>query len=476
MKQNIYSKAKPFVKWVGGKTQLINSINESLPKKLFESNSITYIEPFVGGGAILFWILQRYSNIKKAVINDINPDLTTAYKTIKEKPSELVYILGDLQNDYLKLNEEKRKEFFLNKRDKFNTKLLDPVENTALFIFLNRTCFNGLYRVNSKGLFNVPFGKYENPKICDQETIFADSELLQKVEILTGDFEQTLKYATNNSFFYFDPPYKPLSETSSFNSYSKEEFNDNEQIRLGNFCKQIDLLGHSFILSNSDVKGKNKHDNFFDELYSDFEIKRVYATRMVNANADKRGKLTELLITNNIYTEQFMMTAEELFQMPHYQKIFMEAIGDIRIDEFAKNKYYSDIAKSKNYIQGIYYHATGGYGEIGLGSGLYLGKDKKALNNFYNCEGECGYIQIFKGNPKFLDLTFPGKLEEFEMMAIERHGNDAKKNYLKKMTLELNYDGIRYFDPIATGEEFILFNTDKVKRIDKIKDHKLVEL
>ena len=291
-------KAKPFLKWAGGKTQLIESIRNALPDNFADINNVTYIEPFVGGGAILFWILQQYPNITNAIINDINPDLTTAYKIIKERPFELVKKLQIIQNEYLPLNEEKRKEYYLIKRERFNTKSLDSVENTALFIFLNRTCFNGLYRVNSKGLFNVPFGRYVNPTICDEQTIFADSELLQRVEILTGDFEDTLKYATDNSFFYFDPPYKPLSETSSFNSYAKEDFNDNEQIRLGNFCKEIDLLGHNFILSNSDVKGRNPNDDFFDDLYEQFDIKRIFATRMVNANAEKRGKLTELLITN----------------------------------------------------------------------------------------------------------------------------------------------------------------------------------
>ncbi len=291
-------KAKPFIKWVGGKTQLINEIEKVLPDHLLTSNNLTYIEPFVGGGAVLFWILQKYPNIKNAVINDINPDLTTAYRTIKKSPNDLISRLKQVQAEYLPLSEEKRKEYFLAKRSLFNTKNLDAIENTALFIFLNRTCFNGLYRVNSKGLFNVPFGRYANPKICDEETILADSELLQKVEILTGDFNETINHIGEKSFFYLDPPYKPLSETSSFNSYTKEAFNDDEQIRLGNFCKQIDSLGHSFMLSNSDVKGKNPEDNFFDDLYINFDIRRVFATRMVNANAEKRGKLTELLITN----------------------------------------------------------------------------------------------------------------------------------------------------------------------------------
>lgn len=296
-------KAKPFIKWVGGKTQLLGNIEKALPENFAQQKNLTYIEPFVGGGAVLFWILQQYPDIKKAVINDINPDLTSAYKTIKETPSELIKFLQVIQDEYLPLDEEKRKEYFLDKRERFNSKALDSVENTALFIFLNRTCFNGLYRVNRKGLFNVPFGRYVNPKICDEQTIFADSEILQKVKILTGDFEDTLKYATSNSFFYFDPPYKPLSETSGFNSYAKEDFNDSEQIRLSNFCKKINLLGHNFILSNSDVKGENPDDNFFDDLYEQFSIKRVFATRMVNSNAERRGKLTELLITNYLSEE-----------------------------------------------------------------------------------------------------------------------------------------------------------------------------
>ncbi|HCE58004.1 MAG TPA: modification methylase [Prolixibacteraceae bacterium] len=291
-------KAKPFVKWVGGKTQLLDALEMVLPVKFSEYGNLTYIEPFVGGGAVLFRILQRYPNISKAIINDINPDLTTAYKVVKENPSELINWLRMIQNEYLPLDEEKRKQYFLDKRHRFNTKLPESLENTALFIFLNRTCFNGLYRVNSKGFFNVPFGRYANPKICDEQTILADSKLLQKVEILTGDFEETLKYTGKNSFFYFDPPYKPLSKTSGFNSYAKEDFGDVEQIRLANFCKKIDSLGHTFVLSNSDVKNQNADNHFFDDIYQQFNIQRVFASRMVNSNAEKRGKLTELLITN----------------------------------------------------------------------------------------------------------------------------------------------------------------------------------
>ena len=247
---------------------------------------------------MLFWILQQYPNIKKAVINDINPHLITTYQVIKEQPDGLIEQLRILQDEYLLLREDERKNYYLNKREIYNFSSLSKTETAALFIFLNRTCFNGLYRVNSKGKFNVPHGRYANPKICDEETIRADSRILQKVEILCGDFAETLAYATPNSLFYFDPPYKPLSKTSSFNSYAKEEFDDNEQIRLRNFCHDISARKANFILSNSDVKGKDENDNFFDEIYHAYNIRRVMATRMVNANPDKRGKLSELMISN----------------------------------------------------------------------------------------------------------------------------------------------------------------------------------
>lgn len=291
------TKAKPFVKWVGGKTQLISDIQKVLPCN-FTSTIHTYVEPFVGGGSVLFWILQNYPNIKKAVINDINPKLINVYRIIQKDPNALITELLKLQKEYIPLSHEARTEMFLNKRNKFNIPSINLIEQAALFIFLNRTCFNGLYRENAKGAFNVPHGKYINPKICDAEIILRDSEILQKVEILCGDFANTISYAGRESLFYFDPPYKPLSNTSSFNQYVKEQFNDNEQVRLRNFCNKISDYGSIFILSNSDVKSKDKTNLFFDELYAEYSIRRVFATRMVNANPDKRGKLSELMISN----------------------------------------------------------------------------------------------------------------------------------------------------------------------------------
>ena len=293
------AKAKPFIKWVGGKNQLIEQLDLLLPADFDKWENVTYIEPFVGGGAMLFYMLQRYPNIKNAVINDINSDLITCYRTIRDTPEQLIDALKVIENAFLTLEkEEDRKSMFLTDRNRYNEKNLNPIENTTLFFFLNRTCFNGLYRVNKKGLFNVPFGKYENPKICDPETIRKDSELLQRVEILNGDFEDSFDYANGKTLFYFDPPYRPLSNTSSFNDYTKESFNDVAQVRLKEYCDIINQAGFHFMLSNSDGNSKNAGDNFFDDLYKEYQIERVWASRSINSNPNKRGKLTEILVHN----------------------------------------------------------------------------------------------------------------------------------------------------------------------------------
>ena len=299
--------AKPFIKWAGGKGQLLSQLDEYLPQILNERD-FTYIEPFVGGGAMLFYMLQKYPNIERVVINDINPYLTTAYRIIKDEPEKLIESLSILEQEYYALNsEDAKKNFFLGVRTLFNEDELNALDRTKYFMFLNRTCFNGLYRVNSKGKFNVPFGKNLHPTICNAETIKADSELLNRVDaiILNGDFEQTINFFNRGglNFFYFDPPYRPLSETSSFNSYAKEEFNDAEQLRLRNYCQMLDNEGALWLLSNADCSSKNPKDLFFEEAYQNFSINRVYASRAINANPSKRGKLTELLIKNYALTE-----------------------------------------------------------------------------------------------------------------------------------------------------------------------------
>ena len=295
--------SKPFIKWVGGKGQLLQQLERQLPTDLHEEE-FTYIEPFVGGGAMLFYMLQNFMNIKQVVINDINRNLTEAYRVIKQEPEGLVYRLKQIEKQYLNITtEDGRKNFYLEMRRRFNEEVLSSLDKSAILIFLNRTCFNGLYRENAKGKFNVPFGRYANPTICNTEVIYTDSELLNRfdVQILNGDFKDTAKAIdkTGLTFFYFDPPYRPLSATSSFNSYVKEDFNDDSQRELADFCRMLDRKENvRWMLSNSDGSAKNPDDTFFEDIYDGFDIQRVFASRMVNANASKRGKLTELLIRN----------------------------------------------------------------------------------------------------------------------------------------------------------------------------------
>lgn len=291
--------AKPFLKWAGGKTKLITDIQKLIPPKI-KNSKFTYLEPFVGSGAVLFWILDSFPNLEKAVINDVNEDLINTYRVIASQPKELISLLEIFQKEFHELDDlqEQKQAYYYQKREQYNTRKDEKSTQAALFIFLNRTCFNGLYRVNRSNANNVPMGSYKKPTICDKSNLMAVSNALQKVEIVCGDYENVLPLVGLNSFFYFDPPYKPLSQTSSFNSYAKDEFNDEEQIRLRDFCSKLNALGYHWILSNSDVKGKDANDDFFDDLYSEFSIARVKAKRSINANPDKRGELNELLITN----------------------------------------------------------------------------------------------------------------------------------------------------------------------------------
>lgn len=292
--------AKPFLKWAGGKGQLLNKFEEMYPQELINGEIDTYIEPFVGGGAVLFDVFQKYK-VKKAVIVDLNKELINCYRCIKADVNELIKHLKTLQNEFLPLNDEKRKDYFLKVRNRYNEIHLNgkyDFEKAADFIFLNKTCFNGLYRVNSKGEFNVPFGKYKNPLICDSENLTLINKLLQNVEIRFGDYSVCEEYINGKTFVYFDPPYRPLIENTSFVGYDKSGFNDDNQKELAKFVKKLDKQNCLVMLSNSDPKNTNPNDNFFDELYKGFEIDRIFAKRMINCQADKRGDITEIVVRN----------------------------------------------------------------------------------------------------------------------------------------------------------------------------------
>ena len=291
---------KPFLKWAGGKGQLLKEIEKYYP---FDDGKITkYAEPFVGGGAVLFDILNKYE-LKEIYISDINAELINTYCIIRDGIDALIEILLHLQNDFVPLDADERKKFYINKRERFNDLKVNGDENiniekAALMIFLNKTCFNGLFRVNKKGLFNVPMGAYKNPLICDENNLRAVSEKLQKVTIVCGDYRDSAKFIDKNTFVYFDPPYRPLTETASFTAYTENLFNDEEQIELAEFVECMHKKGAKVVVSNSDPKNSNTEDDFFDNIYSAHKIKRVEATRMINCNSEARGKIKELLISN----------------------------------------------------------------------------------------------------------------------------------------------------------------------------------
>ena len=290
-------KAKPFVKWVGGKSQLLEEIRKKYPQKIEK-----YCEPFVGGGAVLFDILQKFQP-KEILINDINKELINTYLQVKNHCEELINQLNELQTQYKKLGQEDRKVLFYETRTRYNALKvngdeLENLEKATLFIFLNKTCFNGLYRVNSKGLFNVPFNNAKNPLICDAENLRSCSKVLQNVTFRVGDYKECESFIDEKTFVYIDPPYRPLTQTSAFTSYSENQFLDKEQIELAQFIDNIAKKGSTILASNSDPKNSNEEDDFFDNLYSNFEIERVSASRMINANPEKRGAINELLITN----------------------------------------------------------------------------------------------------------------------------------------------------------------------------------
>ena len=291
--------ARPFIKWAGGKGQLLEQLDALLPNDFAQRENLVYVEPFAGGAAMLFHVLAKYPNIKRAVINDANSELVATYKAIKAKPEELIGRLSKLQEEYGKCaTEELRQDMYLKLRDKFNSRKSDQLEMASLFVFLNKTCFNGLYRVNSKGEFNVPFGKAKNPTICDADNMRALNKALQKVTILSGDFEDVMKSVKGKAFVYFDPPYRPLTQSAAFTAYAKGGFNDEEQRRLAQFCRKLDRAGHQWILSNSDPHNIDHSDDFFEELYQGFHIKRVTASRAINSKGDRRGKVAELVIRN----------------------------------------------------------------------------------------------------------------------------------------------------------------------------------
>jgi DNA adenine methylase len=289
--------SKPFVKWVGGKGQLLPQLRRYYPKELGLGIVKTYIEPFVGGGAVFFDIVNHFP-IRSAILIDANADLVNTYLVIQSKTDALLDRLMQFQNQYS--SSKNPEHFFYQKRDAYNAAKQKPskslsVELAALFIFLNKTCYNGLYRVNSKGLFNTPFGKYANPTICNEANIMSVKRSLEIAEIICGDFSQAYTAVDSNTFVYLDPPYRPISKTASFAAYTASGFNDTEQYRLASLYRDLDENKGAFLmLSNSSVA----NDDLLAKWYAGFHLHTVYAARMINSDGNKRGQVAELVVTN----------------------------------------------------------------------------------------------------------------------------------------------------------------------------------
>ena len=290
--------AKPFVKWAGGKGNILNILESQLPADFDLQENVTYVEPFVGGGAMLFHMLNNHKNIKRVVINDINTDLIRCYVLIKDNPELLIQYLEKLDKSFYDKNDESKKKFFYKIREDFNTKKLNDAERAAYLVFLNHTCFNGLYRENASGGFNVPYGRNKKPKICDVDLIIADHDILSKVDIICGDYKNIINYLNNDyTYIYIDPPYRPLLGSDNFKQYSKSGFGDPEQEELKSFCDDLSALNYKLMLSNSDSTNEDG-TSYFETLYNNYYCGKILASRFINAYANKREKQTEVLIKN----------------------------------------------------------------------------------------------------------------------------------------------------------------------------------
>lgn len=295
--------AGPFVKWAGGKSKLVDVILHNVSENINLNEIKHYLEPFVGGGAMFFYLANHY-NFESMTIMDINLDLINCYKAIKESPTTLIRKMDELQNRYNNFTSIGEKEsFYYEMRNIYNDyrkkeNLIEFIdfERAAQFIFLNKSCFNGLYRVNRSGGYNVPFGKKETLNIYNERNILSIYEVLQRTEIIHGDYRRTLDFVQNDTFVYFDPPYRPITSSAAFTAYAESGFNDNDQENLAQLCNQLYIQGVRFAVSNSDPHNSDPTDMFFDELYRDFNIYRISASRQIAAESSSRNPVSEILV------------------------------------------------------------------------------------------------------------------------------------------------------------------------------------
>jgi len=299
--------ARPFLKWAGGKSQLLGEFYRRLPGRELETGALThYVEPFVGGGAVYFSLARLYP-FEECTISDVNEELVLTYRAIQNSVPALIERLRILDSTYRTIDESQREAWYYAIRNTFNRSRPSSgcragssrgVERAAQMIFLNHTCYNGLYRVNKSGEFNVPFGRYKNPDILNVKNLEAAASLLASARILRGDFTRCRSAVDDRTFVYLDPPYRPLNATSSFTTYAPNGFSTGDQVRLAKFFRDLDRKGAKIMLSNSDLANTCPGDTFFEDLYEGFRIERVPAKRMINCNGARRGAISELIITN----------------------------------------------------------------------------------------------------------------------------------------------------------------------------------
>jgi DNA adenine methylase len=298
--------ARPVLKWAGGKTQLLRHLSQRFPPEIYRGEITRYVEPFVGAGALFLYVTQKFPLVSPFIF-DLNEEIILLYRVIKKSPNKLIHELDLLESEYSSGSNKEKELLFYHVRTLFNQQKpeinfqkYDPqwVKRAAFSIFLNRTCYNGLFRMNRKGEFNVPFGKYEDPQILNKNNLKEVASLLKETNISSGDFTSCKKFVDSKTFVYFDPPYRPLNTTSSFTTYSRDGFSDRDQNRLAVLFKELDERGAKIMLSNSDPRNKDPGDSFFEELYSDYTIERIPARRIINCNGSNRGEINELIITN----------------------------------------------------------------------------------------------------------------------------------------------------------------------------------
>lgn len=298
--------AKPFLKWAGGKGQLLDKFLDFYPEELKNGVITRYYEPFIGGGAVFFDVVQRF-NIQSAFLYDINQELILTYRVIQQDVHKLIETLHSYKKKYEAIEEPAKSNFYYDVRKQFNRDCSkinflkyseDWILRAAQIIFMNKTCFNGLFRFNRQGEFNVPAGRYKNPKILDEQNLLKVSRLLDIAEIKNAGFETVEHDMAENAFVYFDPPYRPISKTAGFTAYSRHKFEDEQQMQLAGLFQLLDQKGIKQMLSNSDPKNIDPGDNFFDEMYKGYKIARIPARRMINSDASKRHSINEIIVTN----------------------------------------------------------------------------------------------------------------------------------------------------------------------------------